>query len=428
MKPENHHHHPEPPIEPPDICAPDCDDQLPVFSRVGRGLRGNSFKVIVADDDQAETYLEGLSYDAATKTWTSEWMSENINGGQLMYQYNLRPYTIPQTFTITFRYKRPNRSASEWQWTTPAIPYLWDADDDGIADVDSIIGTGIATLFMKKTTDASWVMQDLPTSHTMTEALSRQEKLLYPDDWNRDYFNAPKPGEAWTVNLQYGINGDIDAPNVDDLAKILGITVQQIRNIIANIGDQLTDPDHNINANNFKDYIDAIDDHIHDDMGFDDHLVGDDDDVARNTIKKYIDGLRDDLYDNLGISDPSSNFYSDNPDLDLTYTQRYGANAGTVTHHTTVKAYIDARCDDLQEGLTAAEGKYDTAIQAILNKMVGGGTLNSDGTITWNSPLDTGKLAVGNINLYSGTNETLASAKGIFTHTGSSTDDDLKAV
>lgn len=422
----DHSHRPEPPKEPPEIFAPDCVDQLPVIARVGRGLRGDSFKVVVASDEQSETYLEGLSYDPATKTWQSEWMSENINGGQMMYQYNLRPYTIPQTFTITFRYKRPNRSASEWQWTTPAIPYIWDADNDGLADVDSIVGTGVATLFMKKTTEASWVMSNLPTSHTMSEALSRQEKLLYPDDWDRDYFNAPKPGEPWTVNLQYGVNGDIDAPNVDDLAKIIGITVQQIRNIVADQTGQLVGD--GFTGDNVKDYIDKLCTHIHADMGFDHHLIGDDDDVARNTIKKYIDGLRDDIYDNLGISDPSSNFYADNPDLDLTYTQKYGANKGQTTHHTTVKAYIDARCDDLQEGLTAAEGKYDTAIQAILNKMVGGGTLNADGTITWNSPLDTGKLAAGNINLYSGTNETLSSAKGIFTHTGTSANDDIKAV
>lgn len=418
--PPHHHHHHD-----PHHVAPECDDQLAMFSGVGRGLRGDGYKVVIRSDVEAETYLEGLLYDAATNTYSSEWISENINGGQLMYQYNLRPYTSPQTFTITFRYKRPNRSASEWVWTTPAIPYIWDADDDGLADVDSIVGTGVATLFLKKTTEPQWVMSNLPTSYSMAEALNRQEKLIYPEDWTREMFNAPIPDDPWTVNLQYGINGDIDAPNIDDLAKILGITVQQIRNIIADQHDQITDPDHNISADNIKDYIDAIDDHIHDDMGFDDHLIGDDNDVVRNTIKKYIDGLRDDLYDNLGVTDPSTNFYNDNGDLSLTYVQKYGSNAGTTTTHKTIKAYIDARCDDLQEGLTAVEGRASAAetniahinnsLADIVNKFFGGGTIGADGHITWPNG---NKAAVGNINVLSST-----TANAILTHTGTATGD-----
>ena len=144
--PHHHHHHDDHHV------APECDDQLAAFSGVGRGLRGDGYKVVIKSDVEAETYLEGLLYDAATNTYSSEWISENINGGQLMYQYNLRPYTNPQTFTITFRYVRPNRE-SGWVWTTPAIPYIWDANDDGLADVDSIIGVGVGTLFMKTTSD-----------------------------------------------------------------------------------------------------------------------------------------------------------------------------------------------------------------------------------------------------------------------------------
>ena len=410
-------------------CAPECDDQLAVFSGIGRGLRGDGYKVVIKSDVDSETYLEGLAYDAATNTYSSEWISENINGGQMLYQYNLRPYTNPQTFTITFRYKRPNRSESEWVWTTPAIPYIWDADDDGFADTDGIVGVGVATLFMKKTTDPYWVSGDIPTNYDMDDAHDNQEKLIYPEGWTRDMFNAPLPGENWTVNLQYGIGGDIDAPNIDDLAKILGITVQQIRNIIADTGgDQITDPDHNISANNIKDYIDAIDDHIHDDMGFDDHLIGDDNDVVRNTIKKYIDGLRADLYKNLGITDPSdtdAKKYNIVNNLSLTYTQKYGSNAGTTTTHTTIKAYIDARCDDLQEGLTAVEGRASAAetnithinnsLADIVNKFFGGGTIGSDGHITWPN---NNKAAVGNINVLSST-----TANAILTHTGTAAGD-----
>ena len=409
------HDHPEQPwVEGPwpDRCAPGCDDQLPNISRVGRGLRGDGFRVDVKSDAQSETYLEGLRYDAATGTWSSEWVSANVNGGQLMYQYNLRPYTIPQTFTITFRYKRPNRSASEWVWTTPAIPYIWDADNDGLADVDEIVGTGVAALFLKKTTESTW---NYPTVHSsdypsgITSA--KHDKLLYPDDWTREMFNAPAPGDPWSVNLQYGIGGDLDAPNVDDIAKLLGITVQQVRNIINNqtgqiVGDGFT-------GNNMKDYVDKLCQHIHNDMGFDHHLVGDDNDVTRNTIKKYIDGLRADLYKSIGVADPSSNSYSASPDLNLSYKKKYG-NKAQLTN-LDVKEYIDARCDDLQEGLTAAEtrmgnietnitnmgNKYKKAIEDILDKVYGGGSMNATtGAITWGK---SGKIPMGNLNIFAGT-------------------------
>lgn len=137
----------------PDRCADFCDDQLPVFSRVGRGIKGNSSKVEIASDSKCETKLKGMTYDEATKTWSSDWVSENINGGCLSYQYNLRPFTIPQTFTITFIYRRPGRD--EWSWTTPAIPYIWQTGDDGQpTDPDHMVGSGVATLYIKKTTEA----------------------------------------------------------------------------------------------------------------------------------------------------------------------------------------------------------------------------------------------------------------------------------
>lgn len=265
---ENHHFPeflagpPHPPYGPEvgpwyDRCAPGCDDQLAMFSRVGRGLKGNSYKVVIKQDSDLETYLEGLDYDEASGTWASDWVSENINGGRLDYQYNLRPYTIPQTFTMTFRYRRPGRDPYQWTWTTPAIPYIWDADDDGTGDVDGIVGVGAATLFLKKTQDA-WVTTNLPTSYTIAEALGRQEKLLYPEGWTRDQLNAPGVGDPYTINLTYGIGGDFDAPNIDDLSKVLGITVQNIRNIIANSPM----PTHTIPDENLKQYIDNMVDNV----------------------------------------------------------------------------------------------------------------------------------------------------------------------
>lgn len=312
---ENHHFPeflagpPHPPYGPEvgpwyDRCAPGCDDQLAMFSRVGRGLKGDGFKVVINSDSDMETYLEGLSYDEASGTWASEWISENINGGRLDYQYNLRPYTIPQTFTITFRYRRPNRDPYQWTWTTPAIPYIWDADDDGFGDVDGIVGVGAATLFLKKTQDA-WVTTNLPTSYTIAEALGRQEKLLYPEGWTRDQLNAPGVGDPYTINLTYGIGGDFDAPNIDDLSKVLGITVQNIRNIIADYGDSY--PTATIPDIDYKHYVDRRDAedlaHIHGDMGFGDHLINDDNDHSNLTIKKYIDNMIDNVL--LSSVDPS---------------------------------------------------------------------------------------------------------------------------
>jgi len=399
-----------------DRPAPECDDQLPLIARAGRGLRGDGYLVQIKQDSDCETYLEGLKYDAASNSYSSDWVSENINGGKIMYQYNLRPYTNPQTFTVTFRVKRPNRP--EWQWTTPAIPYIWDADNDGIADVDEIVGSGVAALFLKKTTESKW---NYPTvtytdyaNGLMTSA--KHDKLVYPDDWTREMFNAPIPGDPWSVNLQYGIGGDLDAPNIDDIAKLLGITVQQVRNIINGDTNQIVGD--GFSGDNIKDYIDNLCSHIHNDMGFGKNLVGDGGTSARNTIKKYIDGLRADLYKNLGITDPSSNFYESTNNLALTYTQRYGSNAGTTTTHTTVKAYIDARCDDLQEGLSKVEGdinKNNATLADIVNKFYGGGTINADGSITWPN---NNKAAVGNINVLSST-----TSLAILTHSGTSTGD-----
>lgn len=321
--PHHHHFHDEHHV------APECDDQLAVFSGVGRGLRGDGYKVVIKSDVEAETYLEGMIYDAATNTYSSDWISENINGGKLMYQYNLRPSTVPQTFTITFRYVRPNRSESEWVWTTPAIPYIWDADDDGLADVDGIIGVGVGTLFMKKTSDPTWVTTNLPTSYEISETVDRQEKLLYPDGWTRDMFNAPVPGDPWTVNLQYGIGGDIDAPNIEDLAKILGVNVDFLRDLVENrdlpgSGDTFGTKG-NGDPMNTKEYIDSQNDglldHIHEDMGFGDILINDGDadtqSPKRNTIKKWFDWI----IGKLGFGDLINSF----------------GNSGA----TTVKGYID---------------------------------------------------------------------------------------
>lgn len=263
---------------PPDHGAADCDDQLPLISRVGRGIKGDSAIIKVHDDENgAATYLEGLTYDEASKTYKSEWISENINGGKLMYQYNLRPYTIPRTFTITFIYRRPGRT--EWSWTTPAIPYIWTLDDAGKPEEfpDHVVGSGVATLFIRTMHDDDW-----------------NERLNYPDGTTRDDFNAPLADEAWAATITFGNGGDIEVPDFDDIAKIIGITKEDLYNILEDNSITI----NGIDASNIIEYIDKCDerdkndvlDHVHADLGFnqkdhpDNGAFG-----GEDTVKKYID-------------------------------------------------------------------------------------------------------------------------------------------
>ena len=63
--------------------------------------------------------------------------------------------------------------------------------------------------------------------------------------------------------------------------------------------------------------------------------------------------------------------------------------------------------------------KYDAAIQAIIDKAYGGGTLNDNGSITWGQ---TGSFAVGNMNVYGGSAETS------YIRCNSNGDNDIKAI
>lgn len=305
-----------------DRCAHDCDDQLPLISRVGRGIKGDSFKVGIASDSDCETLLEGSYFDQAGKEWHSSWISENVNGGCLTYQYNLRPFTVPQTFTITFIYRRPGRS--EWSWTTPAIPYVWSSSETGEPeDPDHIVGSGVATVYIKKTTDSEWT-----------------DKLVYPDGTGPDDYNTPDAEKAWTVNLSFGIGGDVEVPNIDDIAKIIGITVDDVYKIID--GDTVTI--NGVDAGNLIDYIDKQDDlHLEDAL---DHLHGD-----------------------LGFNETG------HPDT------------GAFDGYNTVKEYIDANSAFARN-----------AINDILAKIFGGGSIGEDGHITWPN---TSKIPVADLNVFS---------------------------
>ena len=337
----SHHDCHRPPVN-PDRGAPGCDDQLPLISRVGRGIHGDGYKVeIDHPDSTSETRLHGYEIDGATGEATSDWVSENINGGELSYQYNLRPFTIPQTFTITFVYRRPGRP--EWSWTTPAIPYVWSIDEDGNKDQgDGIVGSGVATLFIRKTTESAW-----------------REMLLYPEGTTREDFNAPEAEEPWTVNLSFGVGGDIDVPNIDDIAKILGITVEDIRSIIE--GNSVTI--NGVSVRNLLEYIDKQDDN-------------------------HQDATLDHVHKDLGFNETGH------------------SDSGAFGGHDTVKEYVDAQVadvasnlDDVKGDITSLTSYVRNALNDIVNKVYLGGTIGSDGNITWPT---NDKIAIGNINVYSG--------------------------
>lgn len=338
----------------PDVCAPGCDDQIPVVSKVGRGIAGDTYKVEISSDSNCETILEGSYFDQASKTWHSEWMSENINGGCLSYQYNLRPFTVPQTFTITFIYRRPGRP--EWSWTTPAIPYIWSVDgggDPNPGDPDTMVGSGVATVFIKDSADGEWV-----------------EKLIYPSGTTRDDFNAPEQGEPWTVNLRFGVGGDVEVPNLDDLAKIIGVTVQDLRDIIS--GTSVTI--NGVQADNLIDYIDkqddAVLDHVHEDLGFDEgFLPGDGGD-------------------------------------------------------TSVKEYIDSLGTDVAGDITALETLFKNAIGDILEKIYLGGELGEDGHITWPNTL---KVPIADLNFFAGTPSPTDATTANSIRSRTLSDNDMKA-
>lgn len=321
-----------------------CDDQLPTFSTMGRGIKGDGYEVrIKAPDTISATYLEGWSFDEATKEYTKEWESENINGGHLSCFYNLRPYSIPQCFTMTFVYRRDDRP--QWSWTTPAIPYVWDSDGDGNPDTDEIVGSGVGNLWIKEGPGKPW-----------------KEKLVFPNGTTAADFNAPGPEETWSGNIVFGFGGDVPLPNLDDIAKILGWSRANLENLLSGQAGQLSGSD------NVKDYIDdqntaqttAILKHVHDDLGFTTgNLPGD---GGSTSVKKYIDDQIAKL------------------NTDLTNK-------------------INTAVTNLTELINAQGTKDAKTFTDILAKIYLGGTRNANGSITWPT---TDKIGIGNMNLYAG--------------------------
>lgn len=422
--PQPYEHGPVPPHCPPPMLpfAPDCDDQLPVFSRVGRGLTGDSITAETYEQD-GHIFIRVIKID--NNTGEQETLIDRcIDGGRLEYMYNLNPFSDPSTFTITFRYDHPDPELG-WIWTTPAIPYMWQVDPEtGEPTATGLVGSGVGSLFIKKVGE-SWTGLDIPTSHTEAEAESRQEKLLYPAGWDRYQFNAPAPGDPWTVNLTYGVGGDIDAPNLDDLCKVLGVTPADIESIVENrdVPDLVTDTfgtKANNEPKNAKEYIDdlvsgletSLKNHFHADLGSDaDELAGDD--------------------------SSTSNGWD--------YTKKYDAAPHATVHCQTVRDYIDTITADLKNGIDAAAtaagnaqtaannaqtaaDKANTTLGDLLAKIYPGtATIGSDGHISWPAAVSGSKIPMADLNIWAGiatpTNEYANAIRSRDLH-----DDDLKAV
>lgn len=361
-------------------CAPDCDDQLPVISRVGRGIKGDAYQVRPIKNDDDEFILQGFYIDANTGEAIPDptWVSENLSAGKFQMAYNLRPWTSPATFTITFWNQRPGAdgpSEGDWTWTTPAIPYTWDSNEQ-----QEIANTGVASLFIAKVGE-EWD-DPMGTAHDEAESVANQEKLLYPSDSDRNYFHAPDPAAPWTVNLRYGMGvdgegnplADIEVPSADDLEKILGIPKSALDDMV-----RPYDEDHPESSGNPS-----------------------------------------------STEDPD--FYDPWPG---TYTNKYGPDKGDTVSTPTIKNYIDAAAAD-------AANKALDALQELLDKIVSDGTpghkVQYDENapfITFDAPLDgtANKIAAGDINLYSGNEESMASGHAIRTHGGdTSRNNDIKAV
>lgn len=397
----------------------DCnDDQLPVISRVGRGLQGDGYRVqIIQPDDCTQTYLEGLRYDANSGEYVSEWISDNINGGELSYQYNLRPFTIPQTFTITFIYRRPSGKGAmtgynqdgvlvdmsngkqvtkprcccigsspewgkelglpdncSWSWTTPAIPYIWDADEDGEPDADHIVGSGVADLYIRTAN------KDYPDTVNGKTPKDDEwiEKLVYPPGTTGQDYNAPDPLNPWTVNLTFGlIGGDVLVPNLYDLAQLLGFSADQLLRAADGQKGQFGKSPWGRDWDNLKQYIDEGDeyllDHFHDDLGFGDDFFNGGDDV-------HHDGG------------------------DLTVKDLLGWDPDFFKKGGTVKKYVDGLLDDLLKkiyfgGEHSSDPKYNVGD----NKPAGVVVIdeNNNPHILWTTPANV-RIALGNMNLYGG--------------------------
>lgn len=163
-----------------DRCAPQCDDQLPIFSRVGRGPKGDSIhaKIEVID---GHTHLLIYENDELIE-------DQIIDGGVLTYTINRVAGTSTPCFTITFVYDSPV-DTQDWSFTTPPIPY------DG--NFSGTVIPAITTVFTKNL--------DTNVIHDVT---------VYPAGWSDD--DKADFGDPWTATITYGAEAEYSgvAPDI----------------------------------------------------------------------------------------------------------------------------------------------------------------------------------------------------------------------
>lgn len=175
-----------------------CDGQQVLMGSVGRGPSGKSFKVEIEQDTIDTTQLSGSIYDPTTKAWNQDWITENINGGHLTCQYIVTDNTTPPTFRLRFVYSRPGHD--EWSVLTHPVPYIPEGSDQATAAVSNV--------FVRSDTSGAY-----------------QGLIVYPEGAAFE----SHAGDPWTVNLTFGIGGNVELPNLTNLSKILGWSVSQLR-------------------------------------------------------------------------------------------------------------------------------------------------------------------------------------------------------
>lgn len=238
--------------------APDADDQLPLIAHVGRGLRGDGYKIDLIDTDAGQ-YLAGYPYDATTGTYseTPDWTSDLIGSGVLEYSVYKPAVEEGETpfMQITFRYTGKGGEDS-WQFTTDQIPLMGETTNNG-GHVDSVFVTA-------NTPAGIWNPDDASETDTW------HETLRYPDDWSAAH---PDPDTSdWVSLLTYGSGGVLDVPSYPELAKLLGRDLASMR--------QLIDPDAEVEPDpSISDQIAALEALL---AGF---PAGDD----NQNVKQYID-------------------------------------------------------------------------------------------------------------------------------------------
>lgn len=287
-----------------DRCAPLCDDQLPIFSRVGRGPKGDSVYATIDDGWLIVTDDEGNEQKC------------KIGSGELTCSilYNLED--TPQTFTMTFVYTEDGEV--KWRTVTPAIPFYGEAGDaDQTAHVQTV-----------------WVYDGNKETPSWTE------KLVYPNDFVGTH---PAQGTTWTSNL-------IVAPGPIEIG---GQTVQP---------DIIVPNEDDIYA------------HLHADLGWPT--------TGENAVEYVGDGGTD-----------------------------------------TVKDLIE---DMIGDAIDTALAPILQTLGDILNKIYLGGTRDSStGVVTWPN---TDKIAIGDLNIFAGTETPLDTTVMNAIRTRTLSDNDIKAV